>query len=249
MGISVNLTKFFSRMIPLAILLNISSLVNLQAATTKFVSVGGECRLRVSTDRGQMTLTVENIDKDVAKATKKTNDQYNKLKKDLEKLKVDDLEITTSSYNVYERKEWESNKSVSKGFIASLSMVLESNKLDAFGDFIRVANINNVTNVSDFNTFLSLQKQKQLDLECLKVASKSAMEKAQTLAQELKGKLGGVLQINETQSFTPAPNPYPAPMGANMMKMDSEAATPPAPQITAGQTEYNKSITVNFELL
>jgi uncharacterized protein YggE len=191
---------------------------------------------------------VENLDKDVAKASKRTNDQYNKLKKDLDKLKIEDLVITTSGYNVFELKEWENNKSVSKGFKATLGMTLESNKLESFSEIIRVANAANVTNISGFNTFLSLNKQKQLDLECLKVASKNAFDKAQVLAQELKGKLGSVAQISEVaQSVDPGPMPMGMEMKTTSMMAVGDGSS--APEVSSGQTEYRKRITVSFELL
>lgn len=210
----------------------------------KTVSVTGECHLKTTADRGQLQLTIENLEKEVSRATSATNDQYNKLKKSLEKLSLSDLLIVTSNYNVYEQKDWENNKNVFKGYKASLGMRVESNDLNKFGEIIKAANNNNVTNIGQFSTFLSLEKQKSLNLECLKISSKNAKEKAQLLAQELNAKLGNVLTIQEEAptSYYPEPSNY---RSAPMMMAEKSSA---APEISADVAEYSKKIFVTFLL-
>lgn len=210
------------------------------------VIVSGECRLEAVADRGQLQLNVETMDKDVAKASKKTTEIYNKLKKALEKLSIDDLMITTTGYSVYEHKEWEANKSVFKGFKANLGMKVESNEVAKFSEIIKTASDNEITQIGSFSTFLSMEKQKKLAMDCLKVASSNAQAKAKALAEGLGGKIGKAIHISELESSQQHP-PGPVPMYARMeMAKSSDAA---GPEISASTQEYSKQITVSFELL
>ncbi len=209
------------------------------------VTVSGECRLEAISDRGQLNLNVETLDKDVSKASKKTTETYNKLKKALEKLSIEDLLISTSGYNVYEHKEWENNKSISKGYKANLGMKVESNHIEKFSEIIKTASDAGITNIGNFSTFLSVEKQKKLALDCLKVATQNAQTKAKTLAEGLGSKIGKAIMISELESSMSQP-PMPAYGRMEMMKATSDAA---GPEISASTQEYSKQITVSFELL
>jgi uncharacterized protein YggE len=208
------------------------------------VTVSGECRLEAVSDRGQLTVNVETLDKDVSKASKKTTEIYNKLKKSLEKLAIEDLQISTSGYNVYEQKEWENNKSISKGFKATLGMKVETNQIDKFSEIIKTASDAGISNIGNFSTFLSMEKQKKLALECLKVATQNAQTKAKTLAEGLGSKIGKALMISELE---PNYNQPPMPVYGRMEMMKASDAA--GPEISASTQEYSKQITVSFELL
>lgn len=208
------------------------------------VTVSGECRLEAVADRGQLNITVETLDKEVSKASKKTTEIYNKLKKSLEKLSIEDLQITTSGYNVYEHKEWENNKSISKGFKANLGMKVETNDIEKFSEIIKTASDSGISNVGSFSTFLSMEKQKKLALECLKVATQNAQTKAKTLAEGLGSKIGKAIMISEFETSTVQP-PMPVYGRMEMMKANDAAG----PEISASTQEYSKQITVSFELL
>lgn len=209
------------------------------------VTVAGECRLEAVADRGQLQLNIETLDKDVTKASQKTTETYNKLKKSLEKLNIEDLLITTTNYSVFEHKEWEANKSVSKGFKANLGMKVESNEVAKFTNIIKTATDSGITNVGSFSTFLSMEKQKKLAMECLKVATANAQAKAKVLAEGLGGKIGKAIFISEIE--TSAQPPMPGPVYARMEMTKSNDAA--GPEIGASMQEYTKQITVSFELL
>lgn len=208
------------------------------------ITVNGECVMETTADRGQLNLTVENLDKEVTKAAQKTSDQYNKLKKAFEKLSISDLAISTSSYQVFEQKEWENNKSVSKGFKASLGMKIESNEVARFSEIIKLAGEHGVTQVGSFTTFLSLEKQKKLALECLKIASKNAETKAKTLAESLSVNLGSAIQISELEAYNPPRIPVPQ---YDTFQVSSKSMAE-GPAIGASTLEFSKKIVVIFEL-
>lgn len=216
------------------------------ALTKNSVTVSGECRLESTADSGQLQLNVETLDKDASKASKKASELYNKLKKAMEKLAIEDLKITTTGYNVYEHKEWENNKSISKGFKANLGMKLESNEVTRFSDIIKTASEQGITQIGNFSTFLSMEKQKKLAMECLKAASANAQAKAKILAENLGVKLGKAIYISELESSHHQP-PMPGPVYARMEMMKSNEAA--GPEIGASVQEYTKQITVSFELL
>lgn len=214
------------------------------ADTPMQITVNGECQIESTADRGQLNLTIENLEKDVTKAAQKTSEQYNKLKKAFEKLNISDLSISTSNYQVYEQKEWENNKSVFKGFKASLGMKVESNEVAKFSEIIKIASEHSITQVGSFSTFLSMEKQKKLSLDCLKIASKNAETKAKTLAESLSVNLGNAIQISELETYTPPKIPSPQ---YDSFKMAATAQVE-GPSIGASTLEFSKKIVVVFEL-
>ena len=208
------------------------------------VTVSGDCRLEAIADRGQLMLNVETLDRDVSVSSKRTTEIYNKLKKSLERLSISDLQISTTGYNVYEQKEWENNKSVSKGFKATLGMKVETNQIEKFSEIIKTASETGISNIGGFSTFLSVEKQKKLALDCLKVATQNAQTKAKALAEGLGSKIGKALMISEIEPTMAQP---PMPVYGRMQMLKSTDAA--GPEISASTQEYSKQITVSFELL
>lgn len=124
-------------------------------------------------------------------------------------------------------------------------MKVESNEVAKFSDIIKTATDSGITNVGSFSTFLSMEKQKKLAMECLKVATTNAQAKAKVLAEGLGGKIGKALFISEQDAAHQSP-PVPVYGRMEMMSKSSDAS---GPEISASIQEYAKQITVSFELL
>lgn len=210
------------------------------AAPVPQIQVQGKCDMKVIPDRGRITFTAEHLAMDQKVAVSKTTTQINNLKEAIKSLKLDDLELKNSQYNVYQERVYEKDKLVNKGYRASLSLEVETSSIPRLGEAIEKASTTGITNVGQLVTFLSLEKSQSEYLKCLDVAADDARAKAQQLAKRLGFKIGDVIALNETPSIPQYPVPMPE---MRMMKTMSDSA--PA-QIEAGTQNFSTNIIVTF---
>lgn len=230
--------KFFC----LAILLPSS----LAYATERTVTVGGECSHYITSDRGSLTMTVENLDRDVKVANAKTSETYGILKIDLEKLGLKNFELETTEYSVFEQKDWENNKSVSKGYKSRMGLKISTSEISKLGDVMVTANKHAVSDIGSLQTYVSDQKLKSMELDCLKEASEDSKKKAEVLAKSFNAKLDGILSVSDASvSF----NPYPPRSGmAKFKSSNMESSLMSAPDVSAGKEKYTLKIQTTFKL-
>jgi uncharacterized protein YggE len=144
------------------------------------VQVQGSCDIKVVPDRASVSFTAENQSADQKTAVKKTNDQINALKKEIEGMKLAQVEFKNTGYNVYPVREYEKNKYVDKGMKATLTLEVTTSDIQKLGDTLVSASKLGIQNVGSLNTFLSLEKSKKEYLRCLDIAALDAKEKADT---------------------------------------------------------------------
>lgn len=226
--------KFF------ALLFLISSSV---MASSSFVNVTGRCQIKVIPDQASLSFTAESLEKDQQKAVAKMTAQMNSLTEKMKALKLKDTILETSGYNVYEQRDWENNKMISKGYRASLTLTVTSSDITRMGEAISEGSKVGITNVGNLRTFLSLEKEQAEYLKCLDIAAADARAKAEQLTRKLKAKLGDVLEIFErAQSSRPAPVYERAMMS---LKSNSDAAPV---SVEAGEQVLSTQIEVKFSL-
>jgi uncharacterized protein YggE len=214
--------------------------------TIKSITVTGSCEKQLTSDRGSVILTVEHTDKNVKIATQKTTEVYNKLKKEIESLKLAKAELETVEYSVNEHKEWENNKNISKGFKARLGLKISTSEIARLGEVLIKANELAVTDVGALNSYVSDELFKAQEQDCLKIAAKDALKKAETLASSLDAKVDGVLEINQGQLASPAPfQPRFMHKSSRMVEAMSADA---APEISGGKQNYKIEISVTFKI-
>jgi len=193
------------------------------AETDRVVSVSGQCSMNVVPDRGSLTATIDNLHKEVKPATHKTAELYNQFKKEVEALGLKGLELKTTEYQVFEQKDWENNKQVSKGYRARMGLNVSTDEIARLGDIMSVAAKIGITEVSSLNTYTSETKLKSLEAQCLKDAASDARKKADTLAGALGAKVKEVITISTADISVPAPRPFE---GRGMMKTMALESTP-----------------------
>ena len=191
----------FKLIVLLSGLLSVSSF----AEESKRITVSGQCSVEVSPDRGSINFVAERVEKDASTAIKKATELHEKLRTEFKKLGIKDLELSSSEYTVQERKEWEKNKSVSKGFGARLGLKAITPDISSLGKLMEVAGTLGVTETNGLSTYISDAKWLDEKKKCLDTAAKNAEEKAQALVKSLHAKLGRVFQINELSGNTSAP--------------------------------------------
>lgn len=208
------------------------------------IQVQGNCEVKVTPDRASLTFSAENQAKDQQVAIKKTNDQINSLKEKILKLKLENLELRNSNYNVYPVREYENNRMVDKGIKVSLSLEVTTSSISKLGEAMVQASELKINNVSSLTTFLSIKKSQEEYLKCLDIAAEDARKKADQLAKKLGFKVGEVTGIVESPKYPQTPGPYPMPMMKGMMAMDAAAPV----SIEAGQQSFSTSLQINFAI-
>lgn len=207
------------------------------------ISVQGNCEIKVVPDRGTITFSAENQSKNQQEAVKKTTDQINRLKDDIKKLNLENLELKSSSYNVYPVREYEKERYVDKGIRAALTLEVTTSEISRIGEAIGAASKVGIENIGSLTTFLSLEKSQKEYLSCLDIAAADAKGKANQLAKKLGFKVGEVINLNEVPNI---PRPIPA-MERTMMKTMSMDAGAPT-QIEAGTQNYSTNIQITFRI-
>ena len=231
----------------LVILTLLSSIAFAKDEPIKSIRVSGTCEKQITSDRGNVILTVEHTDKNVKIVSQKTNEVYNKLKKEIESLKLNKAELETVEYSVNEHREWENNKSVSKGFKARLGLKVSTSEIARLGEVITKANELGITDIGALSTYVSDELFKSQEQECLKVAALHALKKAESLAKTLDTKVDGVLEIEQGVPQRDMPMPGPRFMQKNMRGMEAMSADA-TPEITGGKQLYKIDVMVTFKL-
>ncbi|MBS1957981.1 MAG: SIMPL domain-containing protein [Bdellovibrionales bacterium] len=213
----------------------------------KRVTVSGQCVLETTPDRGSVTFIVETLNADPKIAIQKTTELHEKLRNELKRSKVKDLELSTTEYTVAERKEWENNKNVSKGFFARLGVRATTPEIGNLGDLIAIAARLGVKETTGLSTYLSDQKSLDEKKRCLETAAKNAREKAEALAKSLNTKVGRVLAINERGGGNVSEPPMPMRMESMSMKSMADSNMAP-PTISGQKLTISQDVEVSFSL-
>ncbi|MFZ4714988.1 MAG: SIMPL domain-containing protein [Bacteriovoracaceae bacterium] len=213
-------------------------------ATEKTVTVSGECSHYITSDRGSLIMTVENVDKNVKVANSQTSETYAALKTALEKMNLKDFDLETTEYSVYEHKVWENNKNVSKGYKSRMGLKLSTSEIAKLGDVMVIANKHSVTEIGSLQSYVSDEKMKGMEIDCLKEASLDAKKKAEALAMSLGAKIDGILSVSEANIS----NHYPQPVFAKSMAMSGGSAEMASPDVAGGKEKYTLKIQTTFKL-
>lgn len=212
----------------------------------RLISVSGDCLRTVSQDRGAITVTSENRDKDPSVAAQKTTDQYAKLLAAVKKINLKDAETETSEYTVNEVLDWTNGKRVSQGYSARMGLHIETSEIQRLGEVIQAAAKMGIKEVAGLNTFVSREKMKLEREACLEEALKNSQMKAQKMAKAVGAKVGLVYSISEEGATTPGPI-FAAEGGMRAMNKTMMSSEAP-PSVVAGNSKINLSVSVSYLL-
>lgn len=217
------------------------------AATERKVSVGGECTLEVEPDRGAVTLVAEHTAPDARTAIRKATEMHERLRSELKRSKLKNLEVSTSEYSVQEQFQWETHRQVSKGFLCRIGLKVVTPEIASLGEILALAADGGIRNTHGLTTYLSEQKMLDEKKKCLESAAKNAKEKAEHLVKTLGGKLGPVVQIQERGMSLPGPVPMVAESMAFAGKMMARDSAAP-PTIEGAKQNLRLEVDVSFSI-
>jgi uncharacterized protein len=153
------------------------------------------------------------------------------------------MELQTTETSLQEQKEWEKNKTVSKGFSARMGLNVSTSEISRLGEVLSTATKLGVRELGQMNTYVSKELFKKERETCLEEAIRNARGKAEKMAKVEGIRVGRVLQVTENSGAVQAP----VPMYRAKMAM-AEDATESAPTIEAKQEKISVSISASYEL-
>lgn len=205
------------------------------------ISVTGKCETKVVPDRGSLQLQTEKTAPTVKEALADVTRKIDEARASVQKLKLADLELKTTQFQVNPHHEWQNNKNVFKGYRASLGLDITTSDITKLGEVMSSAAKIGLTGTGNLRTYLSLEKSRSEYLACLDVAAEDAQKKAQRLAQKLGHKIDEVLSVEEGSYQS---NPQQPVLFEAAMAKSSDAA----PTIDVGTEVLSTSIRVTFKL-
>lgn len=212
----------------------------LSFASTKLISVTGECSVSGVPDRFRISASLFNENMDQLKASKDLDKRNNETIKKIKDLKLKDLNLRTVDYGLHQIRVWENNKQVFKGYKASTTLHIEFSDKEKIGETLGSLTSLKVDDINGPDTFFSNSKKEELVNECLVMALKNAENKAKLMAKTLNAKIKKVHRIQENKFDN-----IGVPRESFMLKT---AQMNSAPQIEVGTSEFRKEIFVEFEL-
>jgi uncharacterized protein YggE len=213
--------------------------------SVRSVSVSGSCLRSVPPDRGSITVTSQQQDLDLQKASKRATEGYEKLRQAVLKLKLKDAELRTNEYDLQEVHEWQKDRNVSKGFRARMGLTVITSETTRLGEIITIASQLGMTDVSRLQTFLSPEKQKVERETCLEEAVKNARSKAEAIGKAANAKVGKVLHVIEG---APTANEVQPMFDMAMANEPSARKSQAPPSVEASTIKISVDVSAAFAL-
>lgn len=113
---------------------------------------------------------------------------------------VEEENIETQSYNIYEEYDWTSNSRVFKGYTASQIIKISSENFSDAGKIVDVG-VNAGALVQYINFELNPKHESELKVQALEEASQDAKLKAEATAKGLDAKIGKIVSVSSSDFY------------------------------------------------
>lgn len=203
-------------------------------------------------DVATFSFTVNETAKTVADAQSAATTKTNAALKVVRDAGIEDRDISTLSYNINPRYEYQSaacsalssycppGKSVLVGYEVSQTIQIKIRDLSKAGALFTSIGSLGVQNVDSLN--FSVDDPEQLKAQARAEAIKKAQAKARTLARDLGVDLGDIVSFNESNGVG---RPYYYGMGGDALVESKVAA---APEVPAGEQKITSTVSITYEI-
>ena len=172
------------------------------------ITVTGQAEVRVPPDEVLFTLAVENVDKDMLVANKKTDDSVKQILSIARKHNVKPEDVQTSHISIqpkYNTDDMESEarrnvKRVLIGYEVAKTVAIRLRDISRFEELLADVLKAGITRLSNLQ-FRDSQLRKHRD-EVRRMAIRAAQEKANLLAREIGQSIGPAYSITESGDYT-----------------------------------------------
>lgn len=211
------------------------------------ITVTGQAEVRVPPDEVLFTLAVENVDKDMLVANRKTDDSVKQILAIARKYNIKPEDVQTSQISVQPKyntddMEYEARRNIKRvliGYQVSKTVAVRLRDISRFDEMLADILKAGITRLSNLE-FRDSQLRKHRD-EARRMAIRAAQEKARLLAGEIGQSIGPAYSITETtRDYEPRP----------MQNVSSDAgrAGESESALAPGTLSVTAQVTVRFRL-
>jgi hypothetical protein len=212
------------------------------------ITVTGQAEVRVPPDEVVFNLAVENVDKDMLVANKKTDDSVKQILAIARKHGVKPEDVQTSHISIQPKYntddlEYEARRNVKRvliGYEVAKTVAIRLRDISRFEELLAdvlKAGITRLTNLQ----FRDSQLRKHRD-EARRMAIRAAQEKATLLAREIGQSIGPAYSITETGDYAPRSAAQNVSGFIGGTEQESESS------ISPGTISITANVTVRFRL-
>jgi uncharacterized protein YggE len=211
----------------------------------KQITVTGTAELQEKADQVIINLGFENIAPDAATSQRLNAETATKIVEAVRAAGISADEISTSQYSVYEWTEWDPQlqKSVSKGYRTTNTVQIKTTRLDIAGAVIDAAAKAGANRVDSVSFGLTKEKESAVRKDALRLATASAKDKAEGIADGLGSTIKGVASASEAQVNFPIN--YVRGYETGMALAKESNVLPP---ISAGELTVSASVNVAYDI-
>ncbi len=206
------------------------------AEKKQLIEVSGQCLDSFAQDRAKIVITVEQNHAQSEIAAEKAQALYNQLSELIRDLDLQEAQLQTTQFNLFEDFTWEDRKRVSQGYKCQIGLEVSTSEISRIGQVIEQAQKLRLNRIGNLQTYASLSLLQEKKKECLAKAFENAKEKAQRLADAAGMK---IISVQNMQESRPSSSPHFEPM--MMAKAESQPL-----QVDSKDFELSLEILVQF---
>ncbi|MDZ4133128.1 MAG: SIMPL domain-containing protein [Dethiobacteria bacterium] len=192
----------------------------------RLIQTYGEAEVKGAPDLARISLAVTTISNSAEKAVEENARLASAVVEALKGFGLSDGEIKTSSYQLYNYREWYDGRPAEEEVITyqvTNEVIVTTIRLDEVGELIDLAVKAGANNIN-FISF-ELDNPQELQIQALKLATEQAELKADAIAESAGEKISGLYRIREERSEY-MPNIYRQEVSADMGMGDTTPIMP-----------------------
>ncbi|GAB2675756.1 SIMPL domain-containing protein [Aliiglaciecola sp. 3_MG-2023] len=214
-----------------------SVMLSAHESRSDIITVRGQGSIFQAPDILKFTIAVEEKGDNSSVLNELVNAKTNKILSVLAKHKVAKQDIQAMSLSLYPWYERERQSNIQKGFVFSRNINVTLRKFENYPAILEELFTLKVNRIDGFR--YEVEDQQQAYLNALEAAISDGHQRAKHLSKNLGIQLGSVVNVEETSSYQPTPQP-----SARSLSVFNEAA-----QYLPGLNEINATVTLSFRIL
>jgi uncharacterized protein YggE len=247
---AIVITSIISVVVLIIALISLAAVNSVSPYSKNTVSVQGSATIKASPDLITVYYDIETKGQTASEARDANSKILENLTNAITKQGFKESDLQTQNFNVYPNTYWENGKQKEDGYKAShtLKIELASDKFEKVAELVD-AGVDSGAGISYINFELSPEAQNQYKAEALKLASKDAKIKAESVAEGFDQNLGKLISVQVNNfGYTPW-NVYSAKVSASgSAAEDTALAREAATNITPSEQEIDATVSATYKL-
>lgn len=224
----------------LAAIVAIMMILCASAIAAETVTVQGEGVVYVDADRASFYVGVRKTGADVMFVQNSVNENISKIIAAFTEIGIEKKNIATNSINIYPVYDYTEAGEQISGYTAYNSICVQTDKIDKVGEYIDAAFAAGANTLDGVN--FEAADTTEASKQALKLAVKSAKDKAEVLAEAAGMELGNVESITEQSAYS---------YGNGMLRYAESAVADTAyeTQVLTSQLQVCASVSVTYNMV